>query len=44
VLGFNCGESYFTAQIMHEIERIKRLRKSFAVKSTVPIATFLAAA
>jgi YgiT-type zinc finger domain-containing protein len=40
----HCGESYFTAQTMHEIERIKRLRKSLAVKTTVPIATFLAAA
>jgi YgiT-type zinc finger domain-containing protein len=40
----HCGESYFTAQTMHEIERVKRLRKSLAVKTTVPIATFLAAA
>ena len=40
----HCGESYFTAQTMHEIERIKRLRKSLAVKTTVPVATFLAAA
>ena len=40
----HCGESYFTAQTMHEIERIKLLRKSLAVKTTVPVATFLAAA
>lgn len=27
----SCGESYFTAPTMHEIERIKALRKSLAV-------------
>ncbi|MGH8605157.1 MAG: type II toxin-antitoxin system MqsA family antitoxin, partial [Gammaproteobacteria bacterium] len=35
-----CGESYFTAQTMHEIERIKTLRKSVAVARHVPVATF----
>jgi YgiT-type zinc finger domain-containing protein len=40
----HCGESYFTAQTMHEIERIKRLRKSLAIETKVPVATFLAAA
>ena len=40
----HCGESWFTAQTMHEIERIKRLRKSVAVKREVPVALFLAAA
>jgi hypothetical protein len=40
----HCGESYFTAQTMHEIERIKRLRKSLTVETKVPVATFLAAA
>jgi ribosomal protein L37AE/L43A len=39
-----CGESYFTAQTMHEIERIKALRKSIAKKLTVPVAEFEAAA
>ena len=39
----HCGESWFTAQTMHEIERIKRLRKSVAVKREVPVALFLAA-
>ncbi len=38
-----CGESYFTAQTMHEIERIKALRKSIAKKRTVPVAEFEAA-
>ena len=26
----SCGESYFTARTMHELERIKALRKSLA--------------
>jgi hypothetical protein len=33
-----CGESYFTAQTMHEIERIKALRKSIAKKRSVLVA------
>ena len=36
----SCGESYFTAQTMHEIERIKALRKSVAVSRPVPVAAF----
>jgi YgiT-type zinc finger domain-containing protein len=36
----HCGESYFTAQTMHEIERIKTLRKSIAVDRKVPVAEF----
>ncbi|MGH8565850.1 MAG: type II toxin-antitoxin system MqsA family antitoxin [Gammaproteobacteria bacterium] len=36
----HCGESYFTAQTMHEIERIKTLRKSLAVARRVPVADF----
>ncbi len=39
----SCGESYFSAQTMHEIERIKTLRKAVAVKRTVPVAAFEAA-
>jgi hypothetical protein len=35
-----CGESYFTAKTMHEIERIKALRKSLAVKRPVAVAAF----
>ena len=38
-----CGESYFSAQTMHEIERIKALRKSVAVARPVPVAAFEAA-
>ncbi len=36
----HCGESYFTAQTMHEIERIKTLRKSVAIARNVPVADF----
>ena len=35
-----CGESYFTAQTMHEVERIKALRKSVAKSRPVPVAAF----
>lgn len=37
----HCGESYFSAQTMHEIERIKTLRKSVAVDRSVSVAEFL---
>jgi YgiT-type zinc finger domain-containing protein len=40
----HCGESWFVAQTMHEIERITRLRKSLAVKRPVAVAVFLAPA
>ena len=36
----HCGESYFTAQTMHEIERVKRERKSLAEKRAVEVAVF----
>jgi len=39
----SCGESYFSAQTLHEIERIKALRKSVAVSRKVPVAAFQAA-
>ena len=39
----DCGESYFSAQTLHEIERIKALRKSVAVKRLVPVAEFASA-
>lgn len=35
-----CGASYFSAQTLHEIERIKTLRKSLAVNRPVPVASF----
>ncbi len=35
-----CGESYLTATILHEIERIKIHRKSFAVKRSVAVASY----
>ena len=40
----SCGESYFTAQTMHEIERIKALRKSVAKSRPVAVAAFEKAA
>jgi YgiT-type zinc finger domain-containing protein len=36
----NCGESYFTAETLHEIERIKLHRKILAIKRPVKIASF----
>ena len=39
-----CGESYFTAQTMHELERIKALRKSVAKPRNVAVASFAEAA
>ncbi len=36
----HCGESYFTAETLHEIERIKLHRKSFAVERSVEVASF----
>ena len=40
----SCGESYFSAQTMHEIERIKALRKSVAKARPVAVASFERAA
>ena len=36
----HCGESYLEAETLHEIERIKLHKKSFAVKRTIPVADF----
>ena len=36
----HCGGSYFTAETLHEIERIKLHRQSFATKRQVAIAEF----
>jgi len=36
----HCGESYLTADTLHEIERIKLLRKNFAQERNVAVATF----
>jgi len=36
----HCGESYFTVETLHEIERIKLHRQSFATKRQVSIAEF----
>lgn len=37
----NCGESYLTAETLHEIARIKLHRESFAVKRNVAVAEFV---
>jgi len=36
----NCGESYLEAETLHEIERIKLHKKSFAIIREVPVANF----
>ncbi len=36
----SCGESYFAARTMHELERIKALRKSIAKARNVPVAVY----
>jgi YgiT-type zinc finger domain-containing protein len=36
----HCGESYFTVDTLHEIERIKLNQKSLAVERPVPVAKF----
>ena len=33
----HCGESYLTAQTLHEVERIKREREGIATKRTVAV-------
>ena len=38
----HCGESYLTADVLHEIERIKLHRKSLAVERPVEVAKFAA--
>ena len=40
----NCGESYFSAKTLHEVQRIKTLRKSVSIERPVPVAVFEAAA
>jgi YgiT-type zinc finger domain-containing protein len=36
----NCGESYLTAETLHEIERIKLHRRAWAQERTVAVAAF----
>ena len=36
----NCGESYFTAETLHEIERIKLHRNNIAIQKSVSVAIF----
>jgi YgiT-type zinc finger domain-containing protein len=37
----HCGESYLNAETLHEIERIKLHRKSFAMTRSVEVAEFV---
>lgn len=36
----DCGESYLTAATLHQIDRIKRDRKTLSVERPVEVATF----
>ena len=36
----HCGESYLTAETLHEIERIKLHRKSLAVERSLDVVSF----
>ncbi|MBI3059765.1 MAG: type II toxin-antitoxin system MqsA family antitoxin [Deltaproteobacteria bacterium] len=36
----HCGESYLTAETLHEIERLKLHRRSLAVKRPVEVVSF----
>ena len=36
----HCGESYLTAETLHELERIKRQRRQVAVTRPVAVAEF----
>lgn len=36
----HCGESYFTAETLQEIERIKRHRKTLSQERCIAVATF----
>ena len=40
----NCGESYFTADTLKEIERIRKHWRKVAVAKQVPVAKFAGAA
>lgn len=40
----NCGESYFTAETLREIERIRKQRRKVAVAKRVLVAKFQGAA
>jgi len=37
----HCGESYLTAETLHEIERIKLHRRNFATKRTISVAGYM---
>jgi YgiT-type zinc finger domain-containing protein len=36
----NCGEAYFTAETLHELERLKRQRRALAVARPVEVLSY----
>ena len=36
----HCGEAYFTAETLHEVERIKRQRRALAVSRPVAVLSY----
>jgi YgiT-type zinc finger domain-containing protein len=36
----NCGEAYFTAETLHEVERLKRQRRALAVERQVEVLSY----
>jgi YgiT-type zinc finger domain-containing protein len=36
----NCGEAYFTAETLHEVERLKRERRALAVTRPVEVVSY----
>ena len=36
----HCGEAYFTAETLHEVERLKRQRRILAVERPVEVLTY----
>jgi YgiT-type zinc finger domain-containing protein len=36
----HCGESYFTAETLHEVDRLKRQRRALAVRRPVGVLSY----
>ena len=36
----HCGESYFTAETLHEVDRLKRQRRALAVQRPVEVLSY----
>ncbi len=35
-----CGESYFTAETLHEVDRLKRQRRALAIERSVEVLSY----